>query len=66
MRTTTYLGDGVYVTKHSYGIVLTTGHHEESKADNVILLDNGVLNSLSKWSNGGWRDYDSGEKYTDS
>ena len=63
MKTTTYIGDGVYATKNSYGIVLTTGHHEESQADNVILLENSVMDSFSKWANNGWRDYNSGKEY---
>jgi len=65
MRTATYIGDGVYATKHSFGIVLTTGHHQESEADNTIVLENNVYDSFTKWVNNGCPDYNTGEKYAD-
>jgi hypothetical protein len=46
-----YLGDGVYVTEDDVrgGIVLTTAHHEQLKADNVIFLNPEVLDALDRY-----------------
>jgi hypothetical protein len=41
-----YLGDGVYVHTNNGNVVLTTGHHEILKSENVIYLDH---NTLSKF-----------------
>ena len=42
-----YLGDGVYASRNQWGqIVLTTGHHEEARADNVIFLEPEVAEAL--------------------
>lgn len=43
----TYVGDGLYVRTDSLGaLVLTTGHHEQAQADNVIVLEPEVWASL--------------------
>jgi hypothetical protein len=43
----TYLGDGVYMSPcRDGGIMLTTGHHLETQADNVIYLEPSVLMNL--------------------
>ena len=49
-----HLGDGVYVSKKSYEggggqLILTTGHHEVSRADNKVFLDGTVVTALLKW-----------------
>jgi len=47
--THTYLSDGVYlkIDKDSiYPVILTTGHHDESVADNVIYLELTALKAL--------------------
>jgi len=42
-----YLGDGVYAAVNSFGqVVLTTGTHEEAKANNVIYLELGAIHGL--------------------
>ena len=44
-----YLSDGVYVRLEKdsiYPIILTTGHHDESVADNVIYLELTALEAL--------------------
>ncbi len=42
-----YLGDGVYASVDEYrGLVLTTGHHEPEKADDIIILEPDVLDNL--------------------
>ena len=46
----TYLGDGVYATEDDRGIVLTTGTHVITEADNVIVLEPKVWAALRKWA----------------
>jgi hypothetical protein len=48
MLTPEYLGDGVYVTSNEDGsVMLTTGHHEQLKADAVIFLEAQQIQSLN-------------------
>jgi len=43
-----YLGDGVYAHLDDFGsVVITTGHHLPSEADNVIVLEPQVLAAIS-------------------
>jgi len=42
-----YLGDGVYAYFDGYGIVLRTGHHEETLCENQVYLEPEVLLSLN-------------------
>lgn len=47
-----YLGDGVYVKPHPAdptAVILTTGHHLNSKADNVIVLEEGIIDGLTAY-----------------
>ena len=45
-----YLGDGVYATAEEDGsIMLTTGHHEQLEAGNVIFLEPEVLTFLDQY-----------------
>lgn len=45
-----YLGDGAYCHINEYGhLVLTTGHHEPQRADNIIVLEPEVLAALEKY-----------------
>ena len=45
-----YLGDGVYATAEEDGsIMLTTGHHEQLEAGDVIFLEPRVLASLDQY-----------------
>ena len=46
----TYLGDGVYATEDDRGIVLTTGTHVITEADNVIVLEPKVWAALKRWA----------------
>jgi hypothetical protein len=46
----TYLGDGVYATEDDRGIVLTTGSHVLTEADNVVVLEPKVWAALRKWA----------------
>lgn len=45
-----YLGDGVYLGPGRFPgeRVLTTGHHDPTKADNVVWLEPAVCECLSK------------------
>ena len=45
----TYLGDGVYAVEDDRGIVLTTGSHLISEADNVVVLEPKVWKALKRW-----------------
>lgn len=50
MSDPTYLGDGLYAHVDGVGrIVLTTGDHEPSRAENIIVLDKEVLDSLQRY-----------------
>lgn len=50
MTEPSYIGDGVYVRVDDWGrIVLTTGHHDEAHADNVIVLEPEVLREFDRW-----------------
>lgn len=49
MNNPIYLGDGVYAHLDSGSIVLTTGHHEPSKADNAVYLEPDVLKKLLEY-----------------
>lgn len=49
MITPSYLGDGVYASFDRRGLVITTGHHEPDKADNVIVLEPFVIAALEKY-----------------
>lgn len=50
-----YLGDGVYAHVDDIGrLVLTTGHHEPNRADNTIVLEPEVMNSLDRYTNKHW------------
>jgi hypothetical protein len=44
-----YIGDGVYATENEYGLILTTGHHEQAKADNIIALEPSVIAALERY-----------------
>lgn len=45
-----YLGDAVYVhVTDDDSLVLTTGHHEPSQADNVIYMDENVVAALLRY-----------------
>ena len=46
-----YLGDGVYATAQpeSECVMITTGHHEESKADNVVYIDHAIWLNLVRY-----------------
>ncbi len=45
-----YLGDGVYASYNERGqLVLTTGHHLETEADNIVYLEPKVLSALLKY-----------------
>jgi len=44
-----YIGDGVYAFFDGYGILLTTGNHDENKCDNKIYLEPNVLSSLNRF-----------------
>ncbi len=44
-----YLGDGVYANWDGWHVVLTTGTHEEEKADNLIYLDSATLRQLEAY-----------------
>lgn len=44
-----YLGDGVYVHHDQWHIVLTTGHHDQERADNKIYLEPHVWAQLMQW-----------------
>ena len=44
-----YLGDGVYVTEDGGSFVLTTGHHEPQRAENVIWLDQEIIKELVEY-----------------
>lgn len=41
-----YLGDGVYASYRDGYVILTTGHHDEYQADNVIAFEPEVLRKL--------------------
>lgn len=41
-----YIGDGVYVTLKNGLLTLTTGHHDEERADNVVHLEPSVWSAL--------------------
>lgn len=51
MENPIYLGDAVYGTLdlETGSIILTTGTHLESKADDVIVLEPAVLSNLVEW-----------------
>lgn len=44
-----YLGDGVYASFDRRGLVVTTGHHDPAKADNVIVLEPFIIAALEKY-----------------
>lgn len=44
-----YLGDGAYAHYDGYHVVLTTGHHLISEADNVIALDPDVMENVAAY-----------------
>lgn len=44
-----YMGDGVYATDDQRGLIITTGHHLVSQADNVIVLEFDVLAALERY-----------------
>lgn len=44
-----YLGDAVYICLDPYGVVLTTGHHLEEEASQVIILEPEVVQALVKY-----------------
>ena len=44
-----YLGDAVYATDMGFQIMLTTDHHQENKAGNVIFLERVVMNNLMEY-----------------
>jgi hypothetical protein len=44
-----YLGDGVYASFDGYSIVLTTGNHQATKADNVIVMEFQVVESFEEY-----------------
>lgn len=49
MKKSVYLGDGLYATIDKdafHPLILTTGSHKESEADNVVYLEALVLISL--------------------
>lgn len=43
------MGDGVYATDDQRGLIITTGHHLVSQADNVIVLEFDVLAALERY-----------------
>lgn len=46
---TVYLGDGLYAIRTADEVILTTGHHDPEKAENIIYLDIQVIQSLIKF-----------------
>ncbi len=44
-----YLGDAVYASVEHDSLVLTTDHHEQRQAGNVIILDLSTLAALERY-----------------
>ena len=41
-----HLGDGAYATFDGYAIVLTSNHHDQELADDIIYLEPSVIRAL--------------------
>lgn len=55
-----YLGDAVYVSPSSGvlgTLMLTTGHHEESSASNVIIMEPEVVTALINYIRANYPEY---------
>jgi hypothetical protein len=44
-----YIGDGVYIRDDGYQLVLTTGHHLEAEADNIVCLEDECVDGLLRF-----------------
>lgn len=54
MKPPTYLGDGVYAKQDELGrLVLTTGDHDDARADNRIVLEPEVVAALIRYLDDG-------------